>query len=152
MVFKEGVILIKDNLITRNWNGDRYCSFFSCEESINHLFLHCWYAKFLWRAIHIVFGISPPTTMNEMFSSWVKHGGPKPNLYLVTGVPAFCWMLWLFRNEVVFGKCRPKTFFAGTIQRNVLALILGQVAAKWEQWGAHHFSMSNFGDSIFTFL
>ena len=101
---KKGVIVTKDNLIRRYWNGDRYYSFCSCEESINHLFLHYWYVKFLWHAIHIVFGVSPPTTMNEMFSSWAKQGGPRPNLYLLTGISAFCWkygyleMRWFLTN------------------------------------------------------
>jgi len=57
---KKGVILTKDNLVRRNWNGDRQCCFCHYPETIHHLFLNCAYAKYLWRAIHILFGIAPP--------------------------------------------------------------------------------------------
>jgi hypothetical protein len=44
---KKVVILTKDNLVRRNWNGDRKCCFCHSPESIQHLFLDCVYSKFL---------------------------------------------------------------------------------------------------------
>ena len=35
------VILTKDNLIKRNWSGDKSCCFCDKEESIQHLFFDC---------------------------------------------------------------------------------------------------------------
>ena len=57
---KRGVILTKDNLAHHNWNGDKRCCFCHCPETIQHLFFQCYYAKFLWRVVHLMFGISPP--------------------------------------------------------------------------------------------
>jgi hypothetical protein len=57
---KRGVILTKDNLARRNWNGDKKCCFCHHPETIQHLFFQCYYAKFLWRAVHLLFGLSPP--------------------------------------------------------------------------------------------
>jgi len=37
--------LIKIGL-TVNWNATTYCNFYSSEDTINHLFLKCHYAKF----------------------------------------------------------------------------------------------------------
>jgi hypothetical protein len=35
---KRGVVLIKDNLIMRNWRGEKYCVFCTHDETIQHLF------------------------------------------------------------------------------------------------------------------
>ena len=60
MVPKKSVILTKDNLAWRSWNGDTRCTFCHSLESIQHLFLDCFYAKFLWRVVHLMFAISTP--------------------------------------------------------------------------------------------
>ncbi|WVZ53210.1 hypothetical protein U9M48_004183, partial [Paspalum notatum var. saurae] len=44
-----GVILTKDNLIRRHWQGSKQCCFCSADETIQHLFFGCPCAKFLWR-------------------------------------------------------------------------------------------------------
>ncbi|WVZ75219.1 hypothetical protein U9M48_023298 [Paspalum notatum var. saurae] len=45
---KKGVSLTKDNLGRRNWHGDKSYCFCGTSETIQHLFLDCCYAKFLW--------------------------------------------------------------------------------------------------------
>ncbi|WVZ92703.1 hypothetical protein U9M48_038749, partial [Paspalum notatum var. saurae] len=50
-----GVILTKDNLAKRNWKGKRNCEFCSKQETIQHLFFESHYAKFLWRAVTVLF-------------------------------------------------------------------------------------------------
>jgi hypothetical protein len=49
----KGVILTKDNLARRQWQGYRKCCFCSIEESIQHLFFDCHFAKFVWRTIQV---------------------------------------------------------------------------------------------------
>ena len=44
---KKGVILTKDNLAWRNWNGDTRCNFCHSPKTIQRLFLDCLHAKFL---------------------------------------------------------------------------------------------------------
>ncbi|WVZ50145.1 hypothetical protein U9M48_001431, partial [Paspalum notatum var. saurae] len=46
---KRGVLLTKDNLARRNWNGHQGCCFCNKRESIQHLFFDCQVAKFIWR-------------------------------------------------------------------------------------------------------
>lgn len=72
---KQGVVLTKDNLARRNWHGDIRCSFCYLPENIQHLFLDCFYAKSLWRAVHILFGIAPHRSIKDLFVSWSKTGG-----------------------------------------------------------------------------
>jgi hypothetical protein len=115
---KRDVILTKDNLGRRNWNGDTRCSFCHSPESIHHLFSECFYAKFLWRAVHLMFGISPPLSLDDLFVNWSKMGGNIHNSLILMAASALCSTIWITRNEVVFDKCRPKTFlqvlFRGT--------------------------------------
>ena len=115
---KRGVVLTKDNLARRNWNGNKACYCCNKPATIQHLFVECHYAKFLWRAIHFVFGIPPPLDIEHLFNTWSKQGGQKHNILLLTGAAAICWSIWLTRNDTVFNNCRPKTFlqvlFRGT--------------------------------------
>ena len=104
---KKGVTLTKDNLARRNWNGDTRCSLCHSPESIQHLFFDCFYAKFLWRAVHLMFGISPPQSIDDLFNRWSKMGGNKHNSLLLTAASALGWAVWITRNEVVFDKCKP---------------------------------------------
>jgi len=62
-----GVILTKDNLVRRIWNGSKVCCLCNKLETIKHLFFDCHYARFLWRAVHWVFGITPPTSVSHLF-------------------------------------------------------------------------------------
>jgi hypothetical protein len=76
------------------------------------------YAKFLWRAVHLLFGLTPPQNIDDLFNGWSKKGNKKENSLLLTAASALCWAVWITRNEVVFDKCRPKSFlqvlFRGT--------------------------------------
>jgi hypothetical protein len=107
---KKRVILTMDNLAKRNWRGNRGCSFCNTLESIQHLFFNCAYAKFLWTAVHMVLGIAQPTDVNDLFNHWLKREGTNHNLNLLIVAAALCWSLWISRYEIVFDKCRPKTF------------------------------------------
>jgi hypothetical protein len=115
---KLGVTLTKDNLARRNWEGDKRCGFCYLPESIQHLFLDCYYAKFLWRLVHLLFGIPPLHTIDDLFNHWSKVGSGNQNNLMLIAAAALCWSIWLTRNEVVFDKGRPKTFlqvlFRGT--------------------------------------
>ncbi|WVZ66202.1 hypothetical protein U9M48_015460, partial [Paspalum notatum var. saurae] len=77
---KKGVLLTKDNLGRRNWHGDKSCCFCGTSETIQHLFLDCSYAKFLWRTVYMNFGIGPPQNIHHMFNGWGKRGGPEQEL------------------------------------------------------------------------
>ena len=64
------------------------------------------------------FRISPPRDINDLFIRWSKVATKKYNSLLLTAASALCWAIWITRNEVVFDKCRPKSFlqvlFRGT--------------------------------------
>jgi len=80
---KRGVILTKDNLARRNWNGDKSCCFCHYPETIQHLFFQCYHARFLWRAVHLMFGLSPPLSIDDLFANWSKGGSKRHNSLLL---------------------------------------------------------------------
>jgi hypothetical protein len=68
VVLKQKVIFTKDNLSKRNWHGCKKCAFCDHEESINHLFFDCPFARLVWRVVHFTFNIVPPTNCTNMFN------------------------------------------------------------------------------------
>ena len=87
---------------TRNWNGNTTCCFCSSQETIRHIFFECTYARFLWRAVHMVLGIKPPLNVHNLFDNWYPGKDKTFRSLLLTGAAAICWSIWLIRNEVVF--------------------------------------------------
>lgn len=115
---KQGVILIKDNLVKRKWNGCTKCCFCSEEENIQHLFFECHMARWDWNAVNISFGFQPPSSMANLFGSWLKIFPPKLKNQSLIGAAAICWALWLSRNDVVCQRLKANSFlqvfFRGT--------------------------------------
>jgi hypothetical protein len=48
--------------------------------------------------------------INDLFVHWFKVGNKKYNTLLLTVAAALLWAIWLTRNEVVFDKCKCKSF------------------------------------------
>jgi hypothetical protein len=107
---KRGVVLIKDNLIRRNWKGSKTCVFCSHPGTIQHLFFYCLVAKFIWRAVHITFNIDIPISVMHLFNDWANGMGPHMGKGLLIGAAALCWTMWTSRNDIVFENASTKTY------------------------------------------
>jgi hypothetical protein len=81
---KRGVVLTKDNLITHNWKGCKLCAFCIKPESIQHIFLDCHLAKFLWRVVPVTFNIDFATSVEHMFNGWANSVGFQLKKFLLT--------------------------------------------------------------------
>ena len=66
---RRGVILMKDNLAKRNWQGNKQHCFCHKVETINHLFFYCHFARAAWLIIFASSGINPPNNVANMFGS-----------------------------------------------------------------------------------
>jgi hypothetical protein len=114
----KGVVVTKGNIAKCNWNCSKQCSFCCKEESIQHLFFDCYYARFMWGLIQITFGIRPQHNTIHLFRTWANSFGRNFKRQLLTGALPFCWAIWLSRNDIVFDKTPTKTFlqvlFRGT--------------------------------------
>jgi hypothetical protein len=120
------VLLTKDNLAKRNWNGCQKCCFCDSMESVEHLFLSCPFAQIIWRMTYFSFNIPPPTNVNNMFGRWL-NGVDKTNKNGIRiGVSALCWSIWNCRNNFVFNR---------TTGTNFLQVI--RMMVHWIQLWAH---------------
>jgi hypothetical protein len=98
------VILTKDNLAKRNWQGDVRCCFCDHEENIQHLFLTCPFTQMIWRIIYMTFNITPPLNITNLFGKWL-NGVPKiEKAHIRVGVCAVLWAIWKVRNDCIFNK------------------------------------------------
>jgi hypothetical protein len=79
------VILTKDNLVKRNWQGCVKCCFCDQDETIQHLFIDCPFAKMLWRIVFLTFNIPPPANITNLFGNWLNGVA---NCSLVVSSPA----------------------------------------------------------------
>src|SRR6266540_605646 len=68
---RRGVILTKDNLAKRYCQGNKTCCFYHKSETIRHLFFECRLTRMIWGFIHLAFGILRPSSMSNMFGSWL---------------------------------------------------------------------------------
>jgi hypothetical protein len=107
------VILTKDNLKKRNWQGCSKCCFCDHDETIQHLFFACPFAKILWRIIYLTFNIPAPMNVNNLFDNWLNGVSKKDKGYIRVGVCALLWVIWNVRNDFVFNKKKFPIFSVG---------------------------------------
>jgi hypothetical protein len=119
------VVLTNDNLAKKNWNGGKQCCFCHANETVKHLFFDCYYAKFMWGLSYLPFNIIPPRSVQHLYGSWLNQFQGKLKRQALAGALAFCWAIWLSKNDVVFDKSPYQNFYACTIPRYALASVLG---------------------------
>jgi hypothetical protein len=110
VVHIQGGSFNENNLAKRNWNGGKQCCFCHDNETINHLFFECHYAKFMWGLLYLAFNIVPPQSVRHMFGTWLNQFGEKLKRQALVGASVFCWAIWLSRNDVIFNKSPIKSF------------------------------------------
>ena len=82
------VLLTRDNLTKRNWTGCKKCCFCDQEETIQHLFIACPFAKMVWRIAHMAFNITPPNNISHLFGNWLRGVTKKEKVHIRVGVCA----------------------------------------------------------------
>jgi hypothetical protein len=98
------VLIRKDNLAKRNWNGCTKCCFCDSLETVEHLFISCPFARIIWRMVYFTFNISPPTNVTNMFDNWLNGVDKNDKARIRIGVSALCWSIWNCRNDIVFNR------------------------------------------------
>ena len=99
---RRGVILTKDNLVKRNWQGNTKCVFCHHDENIKHLFFHCNFARSIWSAVQISSNLYPPRSVANIFGNWLNGVDAKYKILIRMGAIAIIRSLWLCRNDKVF--------------------------------------------------
>jgi hypothetical protein len=101
-------VLTKDNLAKRNWQGNKRCCFCANDETIQHLFFDCHFARAVWSITHAATGLPQPRSTSHMFGDWLWGISKELKPLVLLGVATTCWSLWLCRNDVVFER-KPNT-------------------------------------------
>jgi hypothetical protein len=108
--FHHKVLLTKDNLSKRNWDGSKTCCFCHKEETIQHLFFECPFAKVIWCIVHMTFSLVPPKNVTNLFGNWLKGIPKKEVMQIRVGVCAIVWTMWNVRNNFIFNNPKSLTF------------------------------------------
>jgi hypothetical protein len=108
--FHHKVLLTKANLSNKKWEGRKTCCFCHKDETIQHLFFECPFAKVIWRIIHMTFNLAPPKNVTNLFGNWLKDIPKKEFLQIRVGVCAIVWAMWNVRKDFIFKKPRTPTF------------------------------------------
>jgi hypothetical protein len=104
------VLLTKDNLAKRRWNGCTDCVFCGSKETIDHLFISCSFSRLVWRVVHFTFNIPPPANITNLFGNWLNGIGKKTKALIRVGVCALVWAIWNCCNDVVFNRVSKPNF------------------------------------------
>jgi hypothetical protein len=99
---RRGVILTKNNLVKWNWKGNTQCVFCHQDETINHLFFNCRFARTIWSLIQVASSLYPPTSVANIFGNWLYGIDLRFRRLIRVGALAIIWSLWLCRNDKVF--------------------------------------------------
>jgi hypothetical protein len=99
-----GKILTADNLRRRGMIVVSWCCMCKADgESVDHLLLHCPYAKELWDMIFGLFGLQwvMPKRVMDLFSCW--YGSVGRHSVIWKAIPhCIMWCLWRERNARIF--------------------------------------------------
>jgi hypothetical protein len=61
-------------------------------------------ARLMWGVVCFTFGVTKPVGVENLFGSWLRSFSSKPKNLVLIGMSAFCWALWISRNDLVFQK------------------------------------------------
>jgi len=121
---RRGVILTKDNLVKRNWQGNEKCCFCHENKTIKHLFLECRFARVVWGCIQVALNLLQPRNISHLFGSWLRGFQKDLKPLILLGAADTCWLLWFYRNDLVFKKTCLLSV-AGGLFGNPLAAYMG---------------------------
>jgi len=101
-LLERGVILTKDNLVKRKWDGNPSCMFCDQLETIDHLFFQCPVAKCVWAMIGQCIGANNTPRDCAQYKLWINMWLPEEQNVHHFGFAAVCWAIWKCRNKAVF--------------------------------------------------
>jgi hypothetical protein len=100
---RRGVILTKNSLVKCNWQGSIYAvCVLHQDETINHVFFQCGFAKSIWSLIQVATSLYPPTSVTNIFGNLLHDIDLRFGTFIRVRAFAMICSLWLCRNDKVF--------------------------------------------------
>ena len=84
--------------------------FFDTNESVEHVFISCPFVRDIWRMVHFTFNIKPPSSIPNLFGSWLNGVDKKSKELIRIGTAAVLWAIWNCRNDIIFNKTTPSHY------------------------------------------
>jgi hypothetical protein len=106
---QRGVILTKEILLRKNWNGCQTCCFCNCNETITHLLFDCHHAKEMWRIVYLATSSPPQRSISHMLGYCLHNLDDNLKNITFAGV-VLCWPIWRCRNDIIFNKIKYFSF------------------------------------------
>lgn len=73
------------SLTKRGWKGGEKCCLDDGSETVNHIFFGCVIAKMIWGDL--------PSSLDNMYQTWIRGKGPLPIRLLLFFFAEFLWAL-----------------------------------------------------------
>jgi hypothetical protein len=122
--------------------GKEVKSEFFChhDETINHLFFRCQFAKSIWSVTQIGSTLYPPRSVTNMFGNWLNGVDLRFKTFIRVEAITIIWSLWLCKNDKVFLiKILPcHWLFAGALLCSVRGLCFSTRRIKTYLWRYLH--------------
>ena len=111
-----GYLPTEDNLIKKGFQMASRCCFCSAaSESMDHLFVHCTFAKEIWKAIGNTFQRtlqSSGSLVALVKVAMVCHFSSQVKSLWICAVISAIWVIWHCRNSIIFDNAKPYIFLA----------------------------------------
>jgi hypothetical protein len=124
------VILTKDKLAKRCWNGCTKCVFCGSRERINHVHFVSIFPSSLesGRCTSLIIP-TPLVNVTNLFGNWLNEIDKKMRDWIRVGVCVLAWEIWNWQNDVVFNIVA-KLNFSHDIRRR-LQFTCGLISFLW---------------------
>jgi hypothetical protein len=98
------VVLDKDNMLKRKWQGSQDYYFCGAPETCDHLFFACLIPKVIWGGLACCFHQGDRLSSLEQFWLWIDKVVPRGENFHMVGLAVICWAIWKARNRKCFEK------------------------------------------------
>jgi hypothetical protein len=87
-----------------NSQGSVQCCFCHKDETIQHLFFDCPFARVIWSIIQVATNLYLLHSVSNMFGTWLWGLDKVQKSLVLVGLAATCWVIWHCRNDMVFDQ------------------------------------------------
>jgi hypothetical protein len=123
-------LLTKYNSSKRSWDGSKVCCFCHKEETIQHLFFDCSFARVIWRIIHMTFSLAPPKNVTNLFGNWLRVFRKKKSCKQEWEFCAIVWAMWNLRNDFICNKRKTPIFYGLFLWLSIRS-VRGPISNQW---------------------
>jgi hypothetical protein len=104
------VLLTKDNLIRRKWQGNKKCCFCDYKETVQHLFIRISFSQNGVACYAHGFCYNTTNKYKKSFGNWLVGVSKHERAYIRVGACALVWAIWKVRNDYIFNNAKSTSF------------------------------------------